>query len=87
MNMSLHPIPHREDEYFAAYLTDDPAREPVTIGWSIPRTIADAAVKLGRDRNEFSVERITPSNTGHLRSSCPLEHCATGLRHRSNGWH
>jgi hypothetical protein len=41
-------------------LTDDPAREPVTIGWSIPRTIADAAVKLGRDRNEFSVERITP---------------------------
>jgi hypothetical protein len=29
-------------------------------GRSIPRTIADAAVKLGRDRNDFSVERITP---------------------------
>jgi hypothetical protein len=26
---------------------------------SIPRVIADAAVKLGRDRSEFSAERIT----------------------------
>jgi hypothetical protein len=59
MNTSLHPIPEHEEEYFSAHLTDDPAREPVTIGWSIPRVIADAAIKLGRDRSEFSVERIT----------------------------
>ena len=59
MNTPLHPIPEREEEYFSAHLTSDPAREPVAIGWSIPRTIADAAIKLGRNRNEFSVERIT----------------------------
>ena len=59
MNISLNPIPEREEEYFAAYLSDDPAREPVAIGWSIPRTIADAAIKTGRDRKDFSVERLT----------------------------
>jgi hypothetical protein len=59
MNISLHPIPEREEEYFAAYLSDDPARESVAVGSSIPRTIADAAIKLSRDRNEFSVARIT----------------------------
>jgi hypothetical protein len=31
----------------------------VAVGTSIPATIADAAIKLGRDRNEFSIERIT----------------------------
>jgi hypothetical protein len=31
----------------------------VAIGSSIPRTIADAAMKTGRDRKDFSVERIT----------------------------
>jgi hypothetical protein len=60
MNISLNPIPEREEEYFAAYLSDDPAREPVAVGSSIPRTIADAATRLGRDRHEFSVERISP---------------------------
>jgi hypothetical protein len=59
MNTSLHPIPEREEEYFSAYLTSDPAREPVAVGWSIPGTIATAAQKLGRNRSEFSVERIT----------------------------
>jgi hypothetical protein len=57
---SLHPIPDFEPEYFAAHLSNDPAREPVAVGSSIPRTIADAATRLGRDRNEFSVERISP---------------------------
>jgi hypothetical protein len=56
---SLHPRPDVEPEYFSAHLTDDPAREPVAVGSSIPRTIADAAIKTGRDRNDFSVERIT----------------------------
>jgi hypothetical protein len=55
MNISLNPIPEREEGYFAAYLSDDPAREPVAIGWSIPRTIADAAIKIGRDRKDFAL--------------------------------
>ena len=57
---SLHPRPDSEPEYFSVHLTDDPAREPVAVGESIPGTIADAATKLGRERNEFSVERISP---------------------------
>ena len=42
---SLHPTPDFEPEYFSAHLTNDPAREPVAVGSSIPRTIADAAKK------------------------------------------
>ena len=56
---SLYPTPDVEPQYFSAHLTNDPAREPVAVGESIPRTIADAAIRLGRDRKEFSVERIT----------------------------
>jgi hypothetical protein len=56
---SLSPRPDFPPEYFSAHLTEDPAREPVAIGESIPGIIATAAVKLGRDRTEFSVERIT----------------------------
>jgi hypothetical protein len=59
ISTSLHPRPDVEPEYFSAHLTNDPAREPVAVGSSIPRTIADAAIKTGRDRKDFSVERIT----------------------------
>jgi hypothetical protein len=38
---------------------DDPAREPVTTGYSIPGIIASAAEKTGRDRKEFEVQQIT----------------------------
>jgi hypothetical protein len=55
----LHRRPDIEPEYFSAHLTDDQAREPVAVGESIPRTIADAAIKTVRDRKDFSVERIT----------------------------
>ena len=51
MNTSLHPLPESEEEYFTAHLTDDPVREPVAVGESIPRIIADAAIKLGRFKN------------------------------------
>jgi hypothetical protein len=57
--LAFHPTPDFEPEYFSAHLTNDPAREPVAVGSSIPRTIADAAIKTGRDRKDFSVERIT----------------------------
>jgi hypothetical protein len=56
---SLHPIPDFEPEYFAVYLKNDPAREPIAVGYSIPGIIATAAEKAGRDRSEFAVERIT----------------------------
>jgi hypothetical protein len=56
---STHPMPDFTPDYFSAHLTDDPAKEPVAVGESIPRIIADAATKTGRDRNEFTVERIT----------------------------
>jgi hypothetical protein len=47
------------DSFYVAYLRDDPAREPVTTGYSIPGIIASAAEKTGRDRKEFEVEQIT----------------------------
>jgi hypothetical protein len=56
---SLHPRPDVQPEYFSAHLTNDPAREAMAVGSSIPRTIADAAIKTGRDGKDFSVERIT----------------------------
>jgi hypothetical protein len=56
---SLYPAPQFDDQFYAANLTSDPAREPVAVGYSIPGTIASAAEKTGRDRNEFAVERIS----------------------------
>jgi hypothetical protein len=52
-------MPDFTPDYFSAHLTNDPAKEPVAVGESIPRIIADAATKTGRDRKEFSVERLT----------------------------
>jgi hypothetical protein len=56
---STHPMPDFTPDYFSAHLTDDPPKEPVAVGENIPRIIADAATKTGRDRKDFSVERIT----------------------------
>jgi hypothetical protein len=46
---SLHLVP--EYRYYVAYLKTDPAKEPLAIGQSMPRIIADAATKIGRHRN------------------------------------
>lgn len=56
---STHRMPDFTPDYFLAHLTDDPAKEPIAVGESIPRIIADASIKTGRDRNAFTVERIT----------------------------
>jgi len=56
---SLYPAPQFDDQFYAAHLTSDPAREPVAVGYSIPGTIASAGEKTGRDRNEFAVEQIS----------------------------
>lgn len=55
--LSSHPVPEF-NRYFVAYLKDDPAKEPLATGESIPGIIADAAAKTGRLRNEFEVEEI-----------------------------
>jgi hypothetical protein len=47
------------DYHYAVYLKNDPAREPIAVGWSIPGTIASAAEKTGRDRRDFEVQEIT----------------------------
>jgi hypothetical protein len=47
------------DYHYAVYVKNDPAREPVAVGWSIPGAIASAAEKTGRDRKDFEVEQIT----------------------------
>ena len=57
-NTSLHPTPDF-DRYFVAYAKDDPAKEPLATGESIPRIIADAAARTGRDRPDFEVEEIS----------------------------
>jgi hypothetical protein len=54
----LSPDPHF-DYHLVAYLKDDPAREPITIGYSIPRILADASEKIGRPRSDFEVQEIT----------------------------
>jgi hypothetical protein len=65
----LHPIPDFEPEYFSAHLTSDPAREPVAVGSSIPRTIADAAINLfglGSPRPLLTVRFVVLDTSGDL---------------------
>jgi hypothetical protein len=55
---SLYPS-HIWEQYFLAYLKDDPAREPLGVSESTVRAIADAAAKTGRPRTDFEVREIT----------------------------
>ena len=54
----LSPDPHF-DYHFVAYLKDDPAQEPIAIGYSIPRILADTSEKTGRPRSDFEVQEIS----------------------------
>jgi hypothetical protein len=73
--MNMHPsvrsMPDFTPDYFSAHLTDDPAKEPIADGEIILGIIATAANKLGRDRKEFSVERITKEQFQTLKSFLP----------------
>ena len=55
-------MPDFTPDYFSAHLTDDPAKEPVAVGESISRIIADAANKLGRDVKTSQSNASLPSN-------------------------
>jgi hypothetical protein len=52
--------PDRQFDYhYVAYLKDDPAKEPIATGYSIPDILADASEKTGRPRSEFEVHEIS----------------------------
>lgn len=63
---SLHPLPDF-DRYYVAYAKDDPAKEPLATGESIPGIIATAAEKTGRPRSDFQVEEISPERFEKLK--------------------
>ncbi len=54
----LNEIPEFED-YYVAYLKDDPAKEPVVVGDSSPAALADASRKTGRPKHDFELRRIS----------------------------
>ena len=55
----LSPDPNF-DYHYLVYVKTDPAKEPVTIGYSIPGTLADASHKTGRTKADFEVVRDQP---------------------------
>jgi hypothetical protein len=63
---SFYPS-HIWEQYFLAYLKDDPAREPLGVSESTVRAIADAAAKTGQPRTNFEVEEITKERFNKLK--------------------
>ena len=59
------------DYHYVAYLKDDPAKEPIAIGYSIPGIIADAAEKTGRPRTDFEVQEISRERYERLKRFLP----------------
>ena len=58
--MSFTPgEPIHDQSFYVSHAKDDPAKEPISIGTSIPRIIAHAVEKTGRARGDFEVEEIT----------------------------
>ena len=54
----LSPDP-QFDYHYIAYLKDDPAKEPIATGYSIPGILAGASEKTGRPRSDFEVQEIS----------------------------
>jgi hypothetical protein len=63
---SLHLV-RQPDHFYVAYLKDDPAKEPIAAGESIPGIIADASAKIGRPRNDFEVLEIDKNRFERLK--------------------
>ncbi|MBV9274822.1 MAG: hypothetical protein JO333_13065 [Verrucomicrobia bacterium] len=64
---SFSPNPN-VDRYYVAYLSDDPSKEPIAVGYSITGTMADAAERTCRSRNDFEVQEITRKRFERLKS-------------------
>jgi hypothetical protein len=45
MNISVYTSAPIFDYHYVAYVKDDPAREPITVGASIPAVLADDRVR------------------------------------------
>jgi len=64
----LNEIPEF-DLYYVAYLKDDPAKEPIAVRDSAPRTFADAAHKTGRPKEDFELREIRRETYDRLKQS------------------
>lgn len=49
----------QQQSFYVSHAKDDPAKEPISVGTSVPGIIAHAAQKTGRARGDFEVEEIT----------------------------
>jgi hypothetical protein len=63
---SFNPNPN-VDRFYVAYLKEDPAKEPISVGYSISGTIADATATTGRHRFDFEVQEISRGRFEKLR--------------------
>lgn len=62
----LHGIPEF-DVYYAAYLRDDPAKEPIATSYSSPGVLAEAAQKTGRAKADFELREISKEEYERLK--------------------
>jgi hypothetical protein len=65
---STHSMPDFTPDYFSAHLTDDPEKEPIAAAKAFRELSPPRPIKRGRDRKEFSVERITKEQFQTLKS-------------------
>jgi hypothetical protein len=54
--------------YYAAYLKDDPAKEPIAASYSAPGVLAEAAHKTGRAKADFELREISREEYERLKS-------------------
>ena len=64
----LNKTPELDHYYVAAYLKDDPAKEPITASYSAPGVLAEAAHKTGRAKADFELREISREEYERLRS-------------------
>lgn len=64
--------PPEFDFHYVVYLKTDPAREPIAVGESAPRALADAANKTGRPKADFELCEISRKEYDQLKSLLQL---------------
>jgi hypothetical protein len=67
----LHNIPEF-DRYYAAYLRDDPAKEPTAASYSVPGVLAEAAHKTGRAKADSELRKISKEEYERIKSLLQL---------------
>ena len=56
------------DFHYVVYAKDDPAQEPIAVGDSAPRTLADASHKTGRPKSDFELVEISREEYERIKS-------------------